>query len=148
MKHAPRPPRRRAPKVPQTLGQRLWAARERLGLTQRALGQRLGVGQAAISAWEKDVTQPRESAWPLLACALGLSQRTLETGDGFDLSLLPDRAYEVTVSPLGLPGVPDGAEVLVVSAEGLALECQTAREASRRLQNAVRAGRPVWLVLG
>jgi len=148
MKHAARPPRRRAPKVPQTLGQRLWAARERLGLTQRALGLRLGVGQAAISAWEKDVTQPRESAWPLLICTLGLSQRALETGEGFDLGLLPDRVCETDASPLGLPGIPDGTEVLVVSAEGLALECQTAKEASRRLQDAVKAGRPVWVVLG
>lgn len=148
MKSAPRPPRRRAPKNPQTLGQRLWAARERLGLTQRALGLRIGIGQAAVSAWEKDVTQPRESAWPLLVSALGLSQRTMETGDGFDLSTLPDRVCEAPTQPYGLPPMPQGAEVLVVSSEGLALDYQTSREASRSLQEAVKAGRPVWVILG
>ncbi|WP_005035572.1 helix-turn-helix domain-containing protein [Holophaga foetida] len=146
MKPQTRPPRRRAPKNPQTPGQRIWAARERLGFTQRSLGLRLGVGQAAVSAWEKDVTQPRESAWPLLVEVLGLSQHTLETGEGYDLAGLPYRACE-TSTPYGLPPLPDGVEVIWVPAGGN-VEGVTAPEAARCIQEAVQDGRPVWVVVG
>ena len=142
MKTPTRPPRRRAPQHPQTMGERLWAARERHGFTQRALGLRLGVGQAAVSAWEKDVTRPRDSAWPLLVEVLGLSLHTLETGDGYDLAALPDRACEAS-NPYGLPSLPDGAEVLVVPS-GATVEPQNA---GRIIQEAVAAGRLVWVVL-
>jgi len=104
------------------------------------------VGQAAVSAWEKDVTQPRESAWPLLVEVLGLSQHALETGEGYSLSALPDRACE-TLTPYGLPPIPDGAEVLFVPSGGT-VEARTAQEASRYLHEAVEAGRPVWVVVG
>jgi transcriptional regulator with XRE-family HTH domain len=146
MRTSTRPPRRRAPKHPQTLGERLWAARERRGFTQRALGLRLGVGQAAVSAWEKDVTQPRDSAWPLLVEVLGLSLHALETGEGYDLAAFPDRVCE-TMTPYGLPSLPDGVEVLVVPA-GASVEAQNARDAGRTLLEAVKSGRPVWVVLG
>lgn len=146
MKPQTRPPRRRAPQNPRTPGQRIWAARERLGYTQRSLGQRLGVGQAAVSAWEKDTAEPREHAWPLLVEALGLSQRALETGEGYDLSALPYRACEA-VTPYGLPSLADGVEVMLIPHGGNAVP-QTAEEAALGLHEAVRAGRPVWVVVG
>jgi transcriptional regulator with XRE-family HTH domain len=38
--------------APTTLGERIQAARRRTGLTQRELGERLGVDQATVRAWE------------------------------------------------------------------------------------------------
>lgn len=148
MKGATRPPRRRAPKQPQTLAERLWAARERMGLTQRALGARIGVGQAAVSAWEKGQSVPRESAWPLLTRSLGVGQHALETGEGFEVALATERVGEPSDSPMGLPPLPSGAEVLLVSADGLALDNMTASAACRSLRKAAKEGRPIWLVLG
>ncbi len=148
MKGATRPPRRRAPKQPQTISERLWVARERMGLTQRALGARIGVGQAAVSAWEKGQSVPRESTWPLLVKSLGVGQHALETGEGFEVTLSGDHVAEASEAPMGLPSMPPDAEVLFVAADGLALECTTASVACRSLRQAVREGRPVWVVVG
>lgn len=148
MKGAPRPPRRRAPKQPRTLSERLWVARERMGLTQRALGARIGVGQAAVSAWEKGQSLPRESAWPLLVRTLGIGQHALETGHGFEAALRTDMVAEASETPLSLPSMPAGAEVLLLAADGLALECTTATAACRSVRQAVKEGRPVWVVVG
>lgn len=148
MKGATRPPRRRAPKQPRTLSERLWIARERAGLTQRALGARIGVGQAAVSAWEKGQSVPRESTWPLLVRSLGIGQHALETGQGFDVALPADRVLEAAEAPLGLPSMPPGAEVLLVAADGLDLECTTATAVCRFLRQAVKEGHPVWVVVG
>lgn len=148
MKGAPRPPRRRAPKQPESLAERLWLARERMGLTQRALGARIGVGQAAVSAWEKGQSTPRESTWPLLVKTLGIGQHALETGHGFKAALRADMVAEAPEAPLGLPSMPPGAEVLLMAADGLALESTTSTAACRALRQAVKEGHPVWVVVG
>lgn len=148
MTGATRPPRRRAPKQPQSLGERLWLARERAGLTQRALGAKIGVGQAAVSAWEKDQSFPRENAWPLLALALGVSQDALETGKGFSLAALPDRVAESTCPYFNLPPIPAGVEVLVIPSDDPTPQGETAKDASRALREAVKQGCPVWVVIG
>lgn len=143
-----RPPRQRAPKHPKTRGERIWVARERLGLTQRALGSLVGVGQAAVSAWEKDESLPRESAWPLLCEAVGQSRRALETGTGFHGKEAVPRVAEGRSPRVVLPALPEGAEALLLSEKGLAQEAMTSIQAIKALREAVRKGRPVWLVLG
>ena len=42
----------------QTLGQRIAAQRKKLGLSQEALGERMGVSRQAISKWESDAAVP------------------------------------------------------------------------------------------
>jgi len=148
MKGRERPPRQRAPRHPKTLGQRIWAARERFGLTQRALGAAVGVGQAAVSAWEKDESNPRESAWPLLCDALGQSRRALESGIGYQGKDASPRVAEGRVPKVALPALPDGAEALLISEKGLAQESVTAAQATKALREAVKSGRPVWVVVG
>lgn len=148
MKGHERPPRQRAPRHPKTRGERIWVARERLGLTQRALGVLVGVGQAAVSAWEKDASLPRESAWPLLSEALGQSRRALETGIGYHGKEAVPRVAEGRAPRVVLPTLPEGVETLLISEKGLAQESMTAIQAARILREAVRKGRPVWLVLG
>jgi transcriptional regulator with XRE-family HTH domain len=119
-----------------------------MGLTQRALGVRIGVGQAAVSAWEKGQSVPRESTWPLLVKSLGISRSALETGDGFEATPRLDLVAEAPEAPLGLPSMPPGAEVLLVATDGLALECTTATAACRSVRQAVKEGRQVWVVVG
>lgn len=143
-----RPPRQRAPRHPNTRGQRIWARRESLGLTQRDLGALVGVGQAAVSAWEKDESRPRESAWPLLCGALGLSRRALEHGEGYPLKDAATRVAEGPAPRVVLPSLPAGVETLLLSEKGLAQESMTAVQAAKVLREAVRSGRPVWVVVG
>ena len=42
----------------QTLGQRIAAQRKKLGLSQEALGDKMGVSRQAISKWESDGAVP------------------------------------------------------------------------------------------
>ncbi len=44
---------------PQTLGEKLEAARRRLGLTKSKLANRLGVDPGTLSRWEEGVREPR-----------------------------------------------------------------------------------------
>ena len=41
-----------------TIGQRIAQERKRLGLSQEALGEALGVSRQAISKWEADASLP------------------------------------------------------------------------------------------
>ena len=147
-----RPPRQRAPRHPKTPGQRIWARREFLGFTQRELGSQVGVGQAAVSAWEKDESKPRESTWPLLCEALGLSRSALETGIGFPPKAAGQRVAEGPATrrtaKVALPNLPEGAEALLLSEKGLTQESMTAAQAARALRSAIKSGRPVWVVVG
>ncbi len=148
MKAQRRGPRRRAPKPPRTPGERLWAAREHAGLTQAELGRRIGLGQAAVSAWEKEESQPRESLWPLLEKALGQSRRALQEGIDFRLPEEGRVAEGMGAAPLDLPPWPPGAQVVQLASLGLAQEALSESSAVKRLREAIRGGRPVWLILG
>ena len=65
-----------------TFGDRLAAAREQSGLTQKTLAQRLGVKTAVIAAWEDDVKEPRANRLTMLSGMLGISLSWLMTGQG------------------------------------------------------------------
>jgi len=61
----------------QTLGNRISENRKRLGLTQDALAEKLGVTAQAVSKWENDQSCPDISTLPRLARILGVSTDTL-----------------------------------------------------------------------
>jgi transcriptional regulator with XRE-family HTH domain len=65
-----------------TFGDRLAAAREAAGLTQKALAQRLGVRHTTVQAWENDAADPRANRLQMLAGMLGVSLMWLLTGQG------------------------------------------------------------------
>jgi len=44
-----------------TLGEALGDRREKLGLTQEEVAQRLGITQGNYSRWERDLTEPRDA---------------------------------------------------------------------------------------
>ncbi|WP_430465035.1 helix-turn-helix domain-containing protein [Tabrizicola sp.] len=65
-----------------TLGDRLEAARNAAGLTQRQLAQRLGVRDTTVAAWEADRQEPRGNRMQMIAGMLNVSLMWLMTGEG------------------------------------------------------------------
>ena len=57
----------------QTLGKRIAAHRKRLGLTQDALAEKLGITAQAVSKWENDLSCPDISMLPKLAEIFGIT---------------------------------------------------------------------------
>ena len=64
-----------------TLGARIMVARKAKGLTEAALGEKLGVPLDAIEAWEADEREPRSNRIQMLAGMLNISIMWLITGD-------------------------------------------------------------------
>lgn len=64
-----------------TFGERLRAARERAGYTQEQLGLELGVGKAAVSAWENGNAEPQVSRLMALRQLLKISLDALICGE-------------------------------------------------------------------
>ena len=61
----------------ETLGKRIAANRKRLGLTQDALAEKLGITAQAISKWENDLSCPDITMLPKLAEIFGISTDAL-----------------------------------------------------------------------
>ena len=61
----------------QTLGKRIMQHRKRMGLTQDALAERLGVTAQAVSKWENDLSCPDITMLPRLAAIFGITTDTL-----------------------------------------------------------------------
>ncbi len=69
-----------------TFGDRLAAAREAAGMTQKALATRLGVRLTTVQAWEDDTSEPRSNRLQMLAGMLSVSLMWLLTGGGDGLN--------------------------------------------------------------
>ncbi len=65
-----------------TLGGRIWRARDALGMSARELADRLGVHADTVSAWERDRSEPRTSRLFMLAGVLGVTPAWLIAGLG------------------------------------------------------------------
>jgi transcriptional regulator with XRE-family HTH domain len=65
------------PEMEQTLGKRIVHNRKRLGLTQDALAERLGVTPQAVSKWENDQSCPDIAMLPRLAEIFGITTDSL-----------------------------------------------------------------------
>ena len=61
----------------QTIGKRISENRKRLGLTQDALAEKLGVTAQAVSKWENDQSCPDITMLPKLAAIFGITTDTL-----------------------------------------------------------------------
>lgn len=62
------------------MGERIRAARERAGLTQKELAAAIGVNHSAISFWENGQTVPTINNLVKIAGILGVSPGDLITG--------------------------------------------------------------------
>lgn len=71
-----------------TFGDRLSAAVEKSGMTQKLVAKRLGIKLATLKSWEQDVSEPRANRLSMLAGLLGVSVMWLlyGRGDGVDYS--------------------------------------------------------------
>ncbi len=78
-----------------TFGDRLAAAREDAGLTQRELAVRLGVKPSVITGWEEDRKEPRANRLTMLSGMLGISLQWLMTGKGEG----PDGGEDAAIAP-------------------------------------------------
>ncbi len=65
-----------------SIGARIVAARENVGLTTPQLARRLGIKAQTLLAWETGQTEPRANRLAMLAGLLGVSPGWLLTGRG------------------------------------------------------------------
>ena len=72
----------RRPSDNDTLGGRIWRARDAMNLSVKDLADRLGVRGDTISAWERDRSEPRTNRLFMLAGVLGVTPAWLIAGIG------------------------------------------------------------------
>lgn len=65
-----------------TLGGRIWRARDAARLSTNDLADRLGVRSETISSWERDRAEPRTNRLFMLAAVLGVTPAWLIAGVG------------------------------------------------------------------
>ncbi|WP_058313255.1 helix-turn-helix domain-containing protein [Shimia thalassica] len=65
-----------------TLGDRVVAAREAMGMTQKDLARQLGVKLKTVQGWEDDRTEPRANKAQMMSGVLGVSLSWLLSGEG------------------------------------------------------------------
>ena len=65
-----------------TLGGRIYRAREAMNLTAEVVANQLGVKKETITAWERDRSEPRTNRLYMLAGVLGVSPVWLISGGG------------------------------------------------------------------
>lgn len=65
-----------------TFGDRMAAARDAAGLTQKELAQRVGIKTSTLRNWEEDLSEPRANRLSILAGIMGVSLSWLLTGEG------------------------------------------------------------------
>lgn len=69
-----------------TFGDRVAAAREAAGMTQKQLAKRLGVRVATLRSWEDDLSEPRANRLSIMAGLMNVSMMWLINGEGEGLS--------------------------------------------------------------
>lgn len=85
-----------------TLGGRIWRARDSLDMSVAQLARRLGVKTETVSAWESDRSEPRANRLIMLAGMLGVSPTWLLNGVGDAPSAQPiDSALGVVTAQMG-----------------------------------------------
>jgi transcriptional regulator with XRE-family HTH domain len=73
-----------------TFGDRVSAAREQSGLTQKDLARRLGVRISTVRKWEDDLSEPRANRLSMMAGLLNVSMMWLINGKGEGMDFPPD----------------------------------------------------------
>lgn len=65
-----------------TFGDRLAAARDKTGMSQKDLTKRLGIKLSTLRSWEEDWAEPRANKLQMLSGLLNVSLTWLLTGEG------------------------------------------------------------------
>lgn len=102
-----------------TFGDRVYAAREAVGLDQAALAKKLGVKLKTVKAWEDDLAEPRANKLQMIAGLMNVSVMWLLTGEGDGLS-----------GPADTSDLPEDVN-------GILIEMRRARAESQRLTDRI-----------
>ncbi len=65
-----------------TFGDRLSAARDAQGMSQKDFAKRLGISLKTVEAWENDISEPRANKLQMVSGLLNVSMKWLLTGEG------------------------------------------------------------------
>lgn len=110
-----------------TFGDRVAAAREAAGMTQKQMARRLGVKHGTVRDWEDDLSEPRANKLSMMAGLLGVSIVWLLTGEGDGV------AAPVDESPIS----PD-INALLVEIRDLKTQIGAAADRLGRLEKSLR----------
>ena len=79
-----------------TFRDRVAAARENAGMTQKALAKRLGIRVNTLQAWEEDRNEPRANRLSMMAGILNVSMMWLINGEGEGLGEPEQNQADIT----------------------------------------------------
>ncbi|MGW5841120.1 helix-turn-helix domain-containing protein [Methylorubrum extorquens] len=97
-----------------SVGSRIRAAREKVGMTQSSLARQIGITPAVVSAWEKGSYSPRPESLEKVAAALCVSAASLRSGISDEVAEQPQDTEKPTVPAILARAKADIAAVLGV----------------------------------
>lgn len=110
-----------------TFGDRLAAARDGAGLSQKDLARRLGVKLKTVVAWENDISEPRANRLQMMAGLLNVSLMWLLNGEG-----------EGVEPPGGEPVMTQDARAILLEMRDLRGDIDRASDRLARLEKQLR----------
>ncbi len=110
-----------------TFGDRVAAAREAAGMSQKQLARRLGVKIGTVRGWEDDLSEPRANKLSMMAGLLNVSIIWLLTGEGDGVAAPVDET----------PIAPD-INALLVEIRDLKTQIGAAADRLGRLEKSLR----------
>ena len=122
--------------------------RGQMGLGQRAFADFLDVTQQTVSLWEQGKRRPGKRTWTLLEQKLHITQSEMESRPLSTLlgpGVAGSKAFAKSVT---LPPPRQGSTTTWIELNGLVAESMDLAKAQRLLREAVRQGRPIWLIRG
>jgi len=111
-----------------TFGDRVAAAREAAGMTQKELAKRLGVRLATMRSWEDDLSEPRANRLSMMAGLLNVSMMWLINGEG-----------EGLVGPVDTSPMTDETRNILTELRDLRADMLMRAEQVGRLEKRLRA---------
>ncbi|MDG1130481.1 helix-turn-helix transcriptional regulator [Seohaeicola saemankumensis] len=110
-----------------TFGDRVAAAREAAGMSQKQLARRLGVKIGTVRGWEDDLSEPRANKLSMMAGLLNVSIIWLLTGEG-----------EGVAAPVDETPIAPDINALLVEIRDLKTQIGAAADRLGRLEKSLR----------
>lgn len=110
-----------------TFGDRVAAARDAAGMTQKQLAKRLGVKLTTLQGWEDDLSEPRANRLSMMAGLLNVSMMWLINGEGEGLA-----------APVEAGQVPDDLADLLVEMRDMRADLLARAEKLGRMEKRLR----------
>ncbi len=111
-----------------TFGDRVAAAREAAGMSQKQLAKRLGVRLTTLRSWEDDLSEPRANRLSIMAGLLNVSMMWLINGEGEGLA-----------GPLDAPVMTEETRNILTELRDLRADMLARAEQVARLEKRLRA---------